>query len=219
MSFAHQPGRCLFPFQLNTRDRWLRKLTVRPQRPNCRCFLLFFQEVSSLGLQSVWTSSNGGTEINVVSLLNCTYDLIQLHHKSLRSLENLEVENLRSSNNMESLQLIRARLKVSNMTACVRLMVAIPACVHVGQVTVLIILSMQEQLEVSKRENTGLLERERGLLQQVKSLQNALKNEKEEVIFRFLEASWLCSGSLISLEVNNMYWFVLSGAQTAEHNC
>lgn len=49
---------------------------------------------------------------------------------------------------------------------------------------------MQEQLEVSKRENTGLLERERGLLQQVKSLQNALKNEKEEVIF-FLEASCL----------------------------
>lgn len=49
---------------------------------------------------------------------------------------------------------------------------------------------MQEQLEVSKRENTGLLERERGLLQQVKSLQNALKNEKEEVIF-FLEGSCL----------------------------
>lgn len=45
----------------------------------------------------------------------------------------------------------------------------------------------QEQLELSKRENTGLLERERGLLQQVKSLQNALKNEKEEVIFSFLE--------------------------------
>lgn len=43
------------------------------------------------------------------------------------------------------------------------------------------ILQTQEQLEVSKRENTGLLERERGLLQQVKSLQNALKNEKEEV--------------------------------------
>lgn len=113
------------------------------------CLLHLSQEVSSLGLQPVWTASGGGTEINVVSLLNCTYDLIQLHHKSLRSLENLEVENLRSSSNMDSLQLIRTRLK--------------------------------EQLEVSKRENTGLLERERGLLQQVKSLQNALKNEKEEV--------------------------------------
>lgn len=59
-----------------------------------------------------------------------------------------------------------------------------------GQVNVYHILQTQEQLEVSKRENTGLLERERGLLQQVKSLQNALKNEKEEVI-SFLEASCL----------------------------
>lgn len=89
-------------------------VSVRPQRPNCQCFLSFFQEVSSLGLQPVWTTSDGGTETNVVSLLNCTYDLIQLHHRSLRSLENLEVENLRSSSNMESLQLIRTRLKVSN---------------------------------------------------------------------------------------------------------
>lgn len=59
-----------------------------------------------------------------------------------------------------------------------------------SRVNVYHILQTQEQLEVSKRENTGLLERERGLLQQVKSLQNALKNEKEEVIF-FLEASCL----------------------------
>uniref|UniRef100_A0A673A426 SSX family member 2 interacting protein n=1 Tax=Sphaeramia orbicularis TaxID=375764 RepID=A0A673A426_9TELE len=39
----------------------------------------------------------------------------------------------------------------------------------------------QEQLELSKRENTGLLERERQLHLKVKSLQNCLKNEKEEV--------------------------------------
>ncbi|CAK6958100.1 afadin- and alpha-actinin-binding protein-like isoform X1 [Scomber scombrus] len=39
----------------------------------------------------------------------------------------------------------------------------------------------QEQLELSKRENTGLLERERQLQLKVKSLQNCLKNEKEEV--------------------------------------
>lgn len=66
----------------------------------------------------MWTPSDGNPEINVVSFLNCTYDLIQLHHKSLRSLENLEVENLRSSSNMESLQLIRNRLKVRRVMDC-----------------------------------------------------------------------------------------------------
>lgn len=34
---------------------------------------------------------------------------------------------------------------------------------------------------MSKRENTGLLERERRLQLKVKSLQNSLKTEKEEV--------------------------------------
>lgn len=46
-----------------------------------------------------------------------------------------------------------------------------------------IILLLQEQLELSKRENTGLLEKERQLQEKVKSLQNYLKNEKEEVIY------------------------------------
>lgn len=74
--------------------------------------LSFFQEVSSLGLPPVWTDSGSSSEINVVSLLNCMYDLIQLHHKSLRSLENLEVEQLKSSSNVDTLQLVRTRLKV-----------------------------------------------------------------------------------------------------------
>lgn len=43
-------------------------------------------------------------------------------------------------------------------------------------------LLLQEQLELSKRENTGLLEKERQLQQKVKSLQSCLKSEKEEVI-------------------------------------
>ncbi|XP_029562136.1 afadin- and alpha-actinin-binding protein isoform X3 [Salmo trutta] len=40
---------------------------------------------------------------------------------------------------------------------------------------------LKDQLELSKRENTGLLERERQLQLKVKSLHNCLKNEKEEV--------------------------------------
>lgn len=42
---------------------------------------------------------------------------------------------------------------------------------------------LQDQLELSKRENIGLLERERQLQLKVKSLQNCVKNEKEEVIY------------------------------------
>ncbi|XP_044055969.1 afadin- and alpha-actinin-binding protein-like isoform X2 [Siniperca chuatsi] len=114
------------------------------------CLSHINQEVSSLGLPPVWTESSGGnSEMNVVAVLNCMYDLIQLHRRGLRSLENMEVEQLKSSSNVDYLQLTSTRLK--------------------------------EQLELSKRENTGLLERERQLQLKVKSLQNCLKNEKEEV--------------------------------------
>ncbi|XP_063351283.1 afadin- and alpha-actinin-binding protein-like isoform X2 [Pelmatolapia mariae] len=67
----------------------------------------------------------------------------------LRTLESMEVEQLKSSSNIDHLQLTITRLK--------------------------------EQLELSKRENTGLLERERQLQLKAKSLQSCLKNEKEEV--------------------------------------
>ena len=40
---------------------------------------------------------------------------------------------------------------------------------------------LQGQLELSKRENTSLLEKERQLQLKVKNLQSCLKNEKEEV--------------------------------------
>ncbi|XP_038571711.1 afadin- and alpha-actinin-binding protein-like isoform X1 [Micropterus salmoides] len=113
------------------------------------CLSHINQEVSSLGLPPVWTESGGSSEMNVVAVLNCMYDLIQLHRRDLRTLENMELEQLKSSSNVDSLQLTSTKLK--------------------------------EQLELSKRENTGLLERERQLQLKVKSLQNCLKNEKEEV--------------------------------------
>uniref|UniRef100_A0AAQ4RQZ1 SSX family member 2 interacting protein n=1 Tax=Gasterosteus aculeatus aculeatus TaxID=481459 RepID=A0AAQ4RQZ1_GASAC len=106
-------------------------------------------EVSSLGLPPLWTESSGSPEVNVMTVLNCMYDLIHLHHKGLRTLENMEVEQLKSISNVDYLKLTSTQLK--------------------------------EQLELSKRENTGLLERERQLHLKVKSLQNCLKNEKDEV--------------------------------------
>ncbi|XP_054459356.1 afadin- and alpha-actinin-binding protein-like [Anoplopoma fimbria] len=113
------------------------------------CLSHINQEMSSLGLPPVWTESSGSTEMNVVAVLNCIYDLIQLHRRGLRTLENMEVEQLKSSSNVDYLQFTNTQLK--------------------------------EQLELSKRENTGLLERERQLHLKVKSLQNCLKNEKDEV--------------------------------------
>ncbi|XP_041646616.1 afadin- and alpha-actinin-binding protein-like isoform X3 [Cheilinus undulatus] len=113
------------------------------------CLSHINQEVSSLGLPPVWTESDSSSEMNVVAVLNCMYDLIQLHRRGLRTLENMEIEQLKSSSNVDYLQLTSTRLK--------------------------------EQLEQCKRENTTLLERERQLQMKMKSLQNCLKNEKEEV--------------------------------------
>ncbi|XP_076009568.1 afadin- and alpha-actinin-binding protein-like isoform X2 [Genypterus blacodes] len=114
-----------------------------------QCLSHISQEVSSLGLPPVRAEQGGCSNLNVVAVLNCMYDLIQLHRRGVQTLENMEVEQLKSNSNVEYLQLTSTRLK--------------------------------EQLELSKRETTGLLERERQLQLRVKSLQNSLKNEKEEV--------------------------------------
>ncbi|KAK2835460.1 hypothetical protein Q5P01_015944 [Channa striata] len=113
------------------------------------CLTHINQEVTCFGLSPVWTESASSSELNVVAVLNCMYDLIQLHRRGIRTLENMEVEQLKSTSSVDHLQFMSTRLK--------------------------------EQLELSKRENTGLLERERQLQMKVKSLQNCLKNEKEEV--------------------------------------
>ncbi|XP_054901597.1 afadin- and alpha-actinin-binding protein-like isoform X2 [Poeciliopsis prolifica] len=113
------------------------------------CLSHISQEVSLLGLSTSWTESDSGSQLNVVAVLNCMYDLIQLHHRSLRTLENMEIEQLKLSSNVDFLKISNTHLK--------------------------------EEVEVSKRQNTGLLERERQLQLKLKSLQNCLKNEKEEV--------------------------------------
>uniref|UniRef100_A0A3B4AGM1 Uncharacterized protein n=1 Tax=Periophthalmus magnuspinnatus TaxID=409849 RepID=A0A3B4AGM1_9GOBI len=89
------------------------------------------------------------SELDVVAVLNCVYDLTQLHHRDVRALENMEVEQLKSNSSVDYLKLTTTQLK--------------------------------EQLEFYKRENTGLHEKERQLQLKIKSLQNLLKNEKDEV--------------------------------------
>ncbi|KAM9848420.1 afadin- and alpha-actinin-binding protein-like [Aulostomus maculatus] len=114
-----------------------------------QCLSHINQEMSCLGLPPVWTESDGSSDLNVVAVLNCMYDLVQRHHRGLRTLENMEMEQLKSSSSLNYLQLTSTRL--------------------------------EEQLELSKRENLRILERERQLQLKVKSLQNCLKNEKEEL--------------------------------------
>lgn len=85
-------------------------LAVPPQ-PFLPLFSLL-QEVSSLGLPPAWTESGGSSEMNVVAVLNCMYDLIQLHRRGLRTLENMEVEQLKTSSNVNYLQFTSTQLKV-----------------------------------------------------------------------------------------------------------
>ncbi|XP_029532922.2 afadin- and alpha-actinin-binding protein isoform X3 [Oncorhynchus nerka] len=113
------------------------------------CISYINREVSSLGFPLLCTESINGPELNLVAVLNNVYNLLQLHRRCLQTVEDIEVEQVKSNSNMDYLQLSNTRLK--------------------------------DQLELSKRENTGLLERERQLQLKVKSLHNCLKNEKEEV--------------------------------------
>lgn len=75
-------------------------------------FLSVIQEVASLGLPPVWSESGSSSGMNAVAVLNCMHDLIQLHHRSLRSLESLELEQHKSISNVDYLQLTSTRLKV-----------------------------------------------------------------------------------------------------------
>ncbi|XP_068616037.1 afadin- and alpha-actinin-binding protein-like [Brachionichthys hirsutus] len=75
------------------------------------CLSHIGQEVSTLGFPPICTQSGSRSEMNVVAVLNCIYDLIQLHHRGLRSLENMEVEQMKTSSNADFLQLTINRLK------------------------------------------------------------------------------------------------------------
>ncbi|XP_072516162.1 afadin- and alpha-actinin-binding protein-like [Salminus brasiliensis] len=113
------------------------------------CMLYISQELSSLGLPSIFYNMNGIRELDVIAALNGMYDLLQLHRRAVGMVEELEVEQLKVSSDLHCQQLTSSKLK--------------------------------DQLELSKKENVRLRERERQLEINVKTLQNCLKNEKEEV--------------------------------------
>lgn len=54
----------------------------------------------------------GGEGLKAVPALNLMYELLQVHRRSQRALEELETQHLRSSSDMDHLQHSHTRLKV-----------------------------------------------------------------------------------------------------------
>ncbi|MBN3313262.1 ADIP protein, partial [Atractosteus spatula] len=114
-----------------------------------QCISYVNQELSSLGFAALCSDSNGKRDLSLVTVLNVMYELLQLHRRGLRSLEDMETEQLKSSSDLDHLHVSNSRLK--------------------------------DQLEQLRRENTALHEKERQMQLKIKSLQNCLKNDKEEI--------------------------------------
>nr|XP_055073976.1 afadin- and alpha-actinin-binding protein-like isoform X2 [Misgurnus anguillicaudatus] len=113
------------------------------------CILYINQELSSLGFPPIFRNLEGIRDLDAVVALNNIYDLLRLHRQAVKMIEELEVEQLKSSSDLHYQHLTNSRLK--------------------------------DQLELSKKENIRLHERERQLETTMKTLQNCLKDAKEEV--------------------------------------
>uniref|UniRef100_A0A8C2DYZ3 Synovial sarcoma, X breakpoint 2 interacting protein b n=1 Tax=Cyprinus carpio TaxID=7962 RepID=A0A8C2DYZ3_CYPCA len=113
------------------------------------CILYINQELSSLCFPPIFQNSDNIHDLDAVVALNNIFDLLQLHRRAVGMMEEMEVEQLKSSSDLHYQHLTNSRLK--------------------------------DQLELSKKENMRLHERERQLETNLKSLQNCLKDTKEEV--------------------------------------
>ncbi|XP_062850667.1 synovial sarcoma, X breakpoint 2 interacting protein a [Trichomycterus rosablanca] len=115
-----------------------------------QCVTYINQEASSLALGGVCVEENRvRNTLSAVPALNLLYELLQLHRKQQRTLQDLEVRQLKNGSDLEHLQHNNSRLK--------------------------------DQLEHTRRENSGLHEGERQLHLKIRTLQSCLKSEKEEV--------------------------------------
>uniref|UniRef100_A0A673KMI7 Afadin- and alpha-actinin-binding protein-like n=1 Tax=Sinocyclocheilus rhinocerous TaxID=307959 RepID=A0A673KMI7_9TELE len=113
------------------------------------CILYINQELSSLCFPPIYRNSDNIRDLDAAVALNNIYDLLQLHRRAVGMMEELEVEQLKSSSDLHYQHLTNSRLK--------------------------------DQLELSKKENMRLHERERQLETSLKTLQNCLKDAKEDV--------------------------------------
>ncbi|XP_034039934.1 synovial sarcoma, X breakpoint 2 interacting protein a [Thalassophryne amazonica] len=77
-----------------------------------QCILYINQELASLGLTScIQAASPGEAGLNTVPTLNAMYELMQIHRRIVRNLEELEKEQLKQSSTLEHMQMSNSRLK------------------------------------------------------------------------------------------------------------
>ncbi|XP_078264237.1 afadin- and alpha-actinin-binding protein A-like isoform X2 [Rhinoraja longicauda] len=75
-----------------------------------QCIAYLNQELATLGFLSFYMEDSG-QELNLVVILNGTFELLQRHRKSLRALEDMETQHLRSSSDMDHLYHSQVKLK------------------------------------------------------------------------------------------------------------
>ncbi|XP_042285603.1 synovial sarcoma, X breakpoint 2 interacting protein a [Thunnus maccoyii] len=78
-----------------------------------QCISYINQELASLGLSStnIEASSPGGAALSTVPALNAMYELLQIHRRTMGTLEELEKEQLKKSSTLEHIQMNNSRLK------------------------------------------------------------------------------------------------------------
>uniref|UniRef100_UPI00398F6956 synovial sarcoma, X breakpoint 2 interacting protein a isoform X2 n=1 Tax=Pristiophorus japonicus TaxID=55135 RepID=UPI00398F6956 len=75
-----------------------------------QCIAYLNQELTTLGFPSFYTEEAQNV-LNVEAILNCMNDLLQLHRKGLRALEDMETQHLKSSSDMDHLYHSQVKLK------------------------------------------------------------------------------------------------------------
>ncbi|XP_030640205.1 afadin- and alpha-actinin-binding protein-like [Chanos chanos] len=75
------------------------------------CILYINQELSSLGFAVICNELHRIRELDVVAVLNNIYSLLQLHRHALRTVEDLEMEQVKLSSDLDYQQLTNSRLK------------------------------------------------------------------------------------------------------------
>lgn len=145
--------------------------------------LILSQELASLGLSStcIEATAPGGAGLNTVPALNAMYELLQIHRRSMCTLEELEREQLKKSSTLEHIQMNNSRLKVSSPFSIVHSILFYISICATSLCSLWSFISLQDQLELSIREKSGLHETERQLQLKIKTLQSCLKTEKDEV--------------------------------------
>ncbi|XP_074454086.1 afadin- and alpha-actinin-binding protein isoform X1 [Larus michahellis] len=68
------------------------------------------RELTTLGFPSIYAESKG-KELNLISIINCMNELLVRQHKNLRAQEEVEVQHLKLSSDMDHLQNCYAKLK------------------------------------------------------------------------------------------------------------